>query len=613
MDFRELVLVYQVRRWSVNAVKCLGTLDWECFHEVEPIIHWLLAVVNYNLFIEPPSSAGWCHNLYRTPPIPFVVSSELYNHYTMDVLVFISIVAVVKILHLCLLLSLTFPHHSLTHFYILSSHPFPGTAAWNNSEVVLLPGFLFSHSSLKDFWVGLCMLLTAMDSSCVCSRLLSSTSEHRHLVDAVINALSPNSMGEEVPSNLQEVDHDLSRSTVFWPALQTTVTLLDRLGSRFWQLTGKMPGEVCRTILRSPFYQFELHQWVVANGGESEFHNHQEEEEALSCSQVVYNWDAQKSRTVSNKEHHPGSKLHPTIFSWVLPFVESLLDYGEALEPVTINVINVLWDLVNLGLQKKPVLNLDSLLDASQLSQAQPFPMQPSMLSDLTDHALQYLAEVVELLFSNERYSFLLKEKSRWLPALTSAGILMGQQSRRSTKKLSLSRSPIAFTINPRSPLCGSTSHLPSSLLASSKTLHSILNSCVSQSLPQVDIVQFTCMLSPKLNLASSRPSSKKPPTRDSLQAAVTAVLSKCLSGQDIVGPFLTLSQSSLTGVRQVCKVKQEPGSEAKPQDMEKLVGQKEACPKQRRSSYMKGSGSDTSDVSTEGVYELVICYYEYT
>lgn len=330
-------------------------------------------------------------------------------------------------------------------------------------------------------------------------------------------------------------------------------------------------------------------------------HGHSEEEESiLSCSQVVYSWDAQKADHGIN---YLGNKLHPAIFSWVLPFVDSLLDYGEALEPVITDVINVLWNQVNLGLQKRPFLNLVSLLDASQPSQAQPFPSQPSMLSDLTDHALWYLAEIVELLFSNERYSYLLKERSRWLPALTSAAMLISQQSR-SSKKLSLSRSPITFPFSPRSACCGSTTHLPSSLLASSKALHGILSSSVSQDLPQVDIEQLTFLLGSKPHFVPSRrPSlgSKKPPTRDSLQAAVTAVLTKCHSQQDMVGPFLTLRQLSPTGHRQMCRVKQEPGSEATAQGRQRLASQKEAYSKKSENSG-KGSGSDTSDVSSEGM-----------
>lgn len=42
----------------METVKTIGTVDWEWFHELEPVIHWLLAVVNYDLFLEPPTSAG---------------------------------------------------------------------------------------------------------------------------------------------------------------------------------------------------------------------------------------------------------------------------------------------------------------------------------------------------------------------------------------------------------------------------------------------------------------------------------------------------------------------------------------------------------------------------
>ena len=48
----------QVRRWALNTVKSLGTLDWDDYDELEEVIKWLITVITFNLFVDPIQDVG---------------------------------------------------------------------------------------------------------------------------------------------------------------------------------------------------------------------------------------------------------------------------------------------------------------------------------------------------------------------------------------------------------------------------------------------------------------------------------------------------------------------------------------------------------------------------
>lgn len=426
---------------------------------------------------------------------------------------------------------------------------FPGSAAWDSKELVLLPGYLFSSSS-KDFWVGLSMLLMALDSFCLCNRLLSSASEHRHLIDAVINTLSSSNA-----DHFQNLLHEQARQSVFWPALQTITTLLDRLESRFWQLTGTSPDDVFKAIACSPLYRIELDYCLAEE--ERDIGEQDDVIDDMSCSQVVYSWGGAADKLVC--------KFSSELFSWILPFADSLLDYGGVLESVLVSIVNFICNLVHFGCHTTPSLNVDafdSVPDFSMLVLSPP-------LSDLANNALSSLAQVVDLLFMKERYAFLLKFKQKWLPILTAAALLKNWHASSSLKNSSI--------LN----LSQDTS-CHSSLLQSAKVLHGFISSSTT-SLSQEDTLLFTTFLSSNFSSSVTIPSS------DQLCNGVTTVLEECESHQDISGPFLCLQQSSpVSRAAPINIVKQElVNSEDRSQ-----VGQQKPA---------NLSGSDTPDMSSEG------------
>lgn len=407
------------------------------------------------------------------------------------------------------------------------------------------------------------MLLTAMDTSCVRSRLLSSTSTHKHLVDAVLHAISPDST---TPTCFTKVTEEHSHEAVFWPTLQTVITLLDRLESRFWQLTGKNPASVCSTILFSPYFLYELNNWVMSSneaaeevpGAQAGF------DDFMSCSQVVYDFGSK--RNVSALEKLPGSlqknKLSEAsgtrcniLFSWVVPFINSLLDYGDVLKESIVNVFLALHNMLHISLSKNScTLISDKLLEASELIQLPPSDM--SSISEPADQILLCLSQLVELLFTKEHYSLLLEVKTHWLPHLVAVAILPRHNLLPSQKPF-LCNSPISPFLLSSQPVNGKTT---SSHSVCSKALRSILHCSVARTLPNCNRENLVSYLTPascynrgkKLSL-----SCMQRPSHSSLTEAILAVLRSCLAQQDIVGPFLPYKASSQS--RSTVVVKKEP------------------------------------------------------
>ena len=394
-----------------------------------------------------------------------------------------------------------------------------------------------------------------LDSFCLCNRLLSSASEHRHLIDAVINTLSSSKA-----THFQSLDRDQARQSVFWPALQTITTLLDRLESRFWQLTGTNPNDVFKAIVCSPFYQIELDYCLSEDEEERDIGEQDDFVDDMSCSQMVYSWSGAADKLVS--------KFSSELFSWILPFVDSLLDYGGVLELLLVSVVNFLCNLVHFGCHTLS-LNVDALLDSvPDFSMLDLFPP----LSDLANNALSSLAQVIDLLFMKERYAFLLKVKQKWLPILTAAALAKTLCASSSIKKSSI--------LN----LSQDTSSQSPSLFQSAKVLHGIISSSTT-SLSQEDALLFTTFLSSNFSSSVAICSS------DQLCDGVTAVLEECDSHQDILGPFLCLRQSSpINRTVSVDIVKHEPVSN---EDRSQVDQQKPA----------NLSGSDTPDMSSEGKF----------
>lgn len=219
------------------------------------------------------------------------------------------------------------------------------------------------------------MFITALSGPCIRSRLICNRED---LINAIVNALDCSTLSSEV----------------FWPALQCLRTLLDKLGSRFWQFVPTNSGfdYVLKCILKSPQFEAELAKW-----SKEAFESRGSDADYATNSQVVYDFleealDTQLSKSVSPVDVNVTSSVHyhRLPFTWIVPFLQSLLDFGEA----AYKAINTLFHAVH------------------------SFPIQNSNLSPLFNESLFTLSQMVQLLFSKRAYTIMYRFKAKWLPAV---------------------------------------------------------------------------------------------------------------------------------------------------------------------------------------------------
>eukprot|EP00118_Oscarella_pearsei_P003449 m.14331 g.14331 ORF g.14331 m.14331 type:complete len:1206 (+) comp25698_c0_seq1:161-3778(+) len=165
---------------------------------------------------------------------------------------------------------------------------------------------------LHDLWVGIVMMMTAMDSHTLKSRFLVP-GRFQPVVPKVVSAL------REQPT--------------FWPAFQCFVLLLERIKSRIWEMAGSSPQAIFHYITTNGCYIEELQQMAASPNsldeslvparsvdGDSDGGNDEAEmatADVLSNSQIAYNWNGQAS--VKRR----GNCFHSTTFGWFLDFLMS--------------------------------------------------------------------------------------------------------------------------------------------------------------------------------------------------------------------------------------------------------------------------------------------------
>ena len=289
-----------------------------------------------------------------------------------------------------------------------------GDAAWNQDLPVQLPQHLFIHTSLKDYWLGLCLLVTSMDASCIRMRLVCATSDHEQLINLISSALEYEDTS--VIAGPSKVTAAQASSSMFLPALQCLMVFLERLGSQFWRYSLKESESLLRAILANPFLHYELGKWqhsrcVSASTPEVFDSDDSSTGDDVTDSQLVY----ETSRRVFDKE--ADNTLLSSALNWMVPFVHSLLDFGELmLETVTLLLrwLNYVYTSLLAG---QCTFELPST--AFQFSSLSDRDIAKLATLPLANELLLQLSQIVELLYAKEAAVFLLYFKSNWLPLIT--------------------------------------------------------------------------------------------------------------------------------------------------------------------------------------------------
>ena len=223
------------------------------------------------------------------------------------------------------------------------------------------------------------MFISVLSGPCIQSRFIRSCND---LILAILSAL----------------DCHTSNSLAFWPALQCLSILLDRLGSRFWQFVPPTNNfdYVLKCILKSHHFQTELKRWnEEANQPCDPQGDPNSEDTATNC-QGNFGYMETKLHAVKSEFRLGASFMTDPVcmrrlpFNWIIPFLHSLLDFGEA----AFDAVKTLFSAVH------------------------SFPCESSECSPLFNESLFTLSQMVQLLFSKKAFSVMYSFRGQWLPAV---------------------------------------------------------------------------------------------------------------------------------------------------------------------------------------------------
>ncbi|XP_058015439.1 probable helicase senataxin [Ahaetulla prasina] len=202
------------------------------------------------------------------------------------------------------------------------------------TRLVLLPPHLYDTGNYKNYWLGLCMLLSVLEEQAMDSLLLGP--DKQNFMQSIMNTMRKQTDGEI---------HD-----PFWPVLHCFMVILDKLGSKVWgQLVD--PVQAFQTIINNASYKKEIESIRQDCPGAKSEPPSDYGEVAITCSQIVYNYNPERPhkdsrlKTTACLDYCPNfyeemqtltdmfqydigrdMRLHHSTFLWFIPFVHSLMD-----------------------------------------------------------------------------------------------------------------------------------------------------------------------------------------------------------------------------------------------------------------------------------------------
>ncbi|XP_058861511.1 probable helicase senataxin [Acipenser ruthenus] len=234
------------------------------------------------------------------------------------------------------------------------------SSVMEEGKLILLPPHLYDSTNYKDYWLGICMLLTVLDSQAMDSLLLGPDKQN-DLMHSILNTMEKSAPDEGLDP--------------FWPALQCFMVILDRLGSKVWgQLID--PTQAFQTIIGSRSYNQEIENMRRNTTGPKIKVEPDQDENMVTCSQIVYDCNTKKqnkdtgSRSALSTEHcsimyeemqslvnvlqsdmGQEMRVHNSTFLWFIPFVQSVMDLKDLSIVYTGEIIHHLCaeikDLIN--------------------------------------------------------------------------------------------------------------------------------------------------------------------------------------------------------------------------------------------------------------------------
>ncbi|NXC45496.1 SETX helicase, partial [Penelope pileata] len=232
-------------------------------------------------------------------------------------------------------------------------------------KLILLPSHLYDTTNYKNYWLGICMLLTLLEEQAMDSLLLGPDKQN-DFMQSILHTME------------KEADDD--STDPFWPALYCFMVILDQLGSKVWgQLID--PVQAFQTIINSASYNNEIKN--IRNSFKRTKSEPESDygDEMVTCSQMVYNYNTEKPqkdagwKTAICPDYCPNMyedmqtlanvlqsaigrdvRVHHSTFLWFIPFVQSLTDLKDLGVAYIVEVIHYLCseikDILNERIQR---------------------------------------------------------------------------------------------------------------------------------------------------------------------------------------------------------------------------------------------------------------------
>ncbi|XP_061055698.1 probable helicase senataxin isoform X3 [Eubalaena glacialis] len=304
---------------------------------------------------------------------------------------------------------------------LLESPDIYTSSVLEEGKLILLPSHMYDTANYKNYWLGICMLLTILEEQAMDSLLLGSNKQN-DFMQSILHTMERQSDDDSVDP--------------FWPALHCFMVILDRLGSKVWgQLID--PIEAFQTIINNVSYNKE-----IQNIRNSSVRTKLEPESYLddvTCSQIVYNYNPEKTKkdsgwrsaicpdycpnmyeemeTLANvlqSDIGQDMRVHNSTFLWFIPFVQSLMDLKDLGVAYIVEVIHHLHSEV------KDVLNqTDAVCDT------------------VTEFFLLILVSVIELHRNKKCLHLLWVSSQQWVEAVVKCAKLPTTAFARSSEKSS--------------------------------------------------------------------------------------------------------------------------------------------------------------------------------
>uniref|UniRef100_A0A673L5Q5 Probable helicase senataxin n=1 Tax=Sinocyclocheilus rhinocerous TaxID=307959 RepID=A0A673L5Q5_9TELE len=179
-----------------------------------------------------------------------------------------------------------------------------------------LPSHLYDSQNKKNYWLGICMLLTQLSAEAMDSLFMGQI----NIPLCILNTMD----------GLKNEDNPASDP--FWPALHCFMVILDRLGSKIWGQVD--PNTAFQTITGAASYVAEIRSIRQKTMGSG-----------VSSNYVIYE-DMQSLVTVLDSEMGQSMRVYGSTFLWFIPFVRSIMELPELNASYISEVIHYLCDKI---------------------------------------------------------------------------------------------------------------------------------------------------------------------------------------------------------------------------------------------------------------------------